>query len=318
MIKNILIVVFILITTKLTFAGSLLLSDYHDINENNEIIVNNYIDASTEFNNFDEYLIQNNIFAEVIIDDTVIYPPNRVQEIKKYLQQIIDNLLGCYKKTLMFQYGNMLKVLLKLPYIGTGDHAYIFEILNEHNASTNMILKLNIKQYSNSLQAGMKESYNYLFWEDKAINSSFTVTKMHFCHPFGLYSIKEKHNGVSLTKVLIDKKLIFVVNDINNITSYKQVTNKEIKKLNIEKICTAIFDLLSIMKVNPSSCCSISPNNIFIKFKDDTDQIKNIELIDYGISDNKMQVYFKIETFNQYLEIATERLAKYLNLGYNI
>jgi hypothetical protein len=318
MIKNILIVIFTLITTKLTFAVGLLVNNYHVVNEYNEKFVNNNIDTTTAFNNFDEYLIQNNIFAEVVIDDTVIYPPKNVQDIEYYLQQITNKLLECHKETLIFQYGNMLKVILKSPCLGIGDHAYIFEILNENNTSTNKILKLNIKQYSKSLKAGMKESYNYLFWEDKAINYSFTVTKIYFCHPFGLYSIKEKNNGVSLTKVLIDKKLIFVIDYVNNITSYKQVTNKEIKKLNIEKICVAIFDLLSIMKVTPSSCCSISPNNIFIKFKNNTDQIKNIELIDYGISDNKMETYFKIETFNQYLEIAAERMAKYLKLGYNI
>jgi hypothetical protein len=140
---------------------------------------------------------------------------------------------------------------------------------------------------------------------------------MYECHPFGLYSIKEKNNGISLTKALMKQNLIFITDVTNNATEYKKITNAELKEPQINKISTVINELLYIIKTYPNHSVSISPNNIFIDLETTTNT-KAIELVDYGTADMKIESYAKIKEFNQYLEYAAERLAKYLRLNYKI
>ena len=311
--KNIIVLVATLVA-QFTLAVEPPLNVQHSPKINNELFIN----ATEEGSKFDKLLIQTNVFQDVIIDNKVISAPKKLQDIKPYLQQITTTLLYTKKATVKFKYGNMEDIILQLPYLGTGNHAYVFEILDKNNLATNKVFKLNIKQYSDSLKAGVKESYNYIFWNNKAVNYSFSVAKTHFYADSGLFCIKQKNNGISLTKFLLEKNLIFVVDKANNINNYKPATNQEIKDLKIEKVCVAVLDLLSVMKNNPNNCSSISPNNIFIELENDNINIKTVELIDYGISVNKMKHYSKIENFNQYLELAAERMTKYIRLGYGI
>ena len=257
------------------------------------------------------------VFHTVYIDNFAIHPPHSPKDINRYLETIKEKLTNRSSGSMIFQYGNKPEIELKLPRLGIGRHGIVFEIIDKHT-KTKRILKVNIFKGMPSLQSAIQENNNYIFWYNHSKKYTFDVAKMYENHPFGLYSIKEKNNGISLTRILINRGLIFITDKEKHLTSYRHLNSTEINDPQIQKISTAIFDFISVVKNNYGRCTSLSPNNIFIEFEKNTDIIKKIELIDYGVSFGKRDNYISMNNFNQYIELAAERLRKYIQNNYSL
>jgi hypothetical protein len=254
-------------------------------------------------------------FAEIYINGIFISPPTSIKKINKYLNKIKDQLNANVDGTATFKYGNNLDIQIKLPILGAGKHGLVFEIIDE-TEEIKKIFKLNIKQGVLSLKAGIKERYNYTFWNDQAKSYSFEVASMYDVHPYGLYMIKEKNNGVSLTSYLISQNIIFQNEKKKKKVDFKTLTQAELDESPIKEISQAVLDLLDVIKNNRKNCTSISPNNIFLEFNTQTNSIQKVELIDYGISTHKIYSYFYITNFNQYIKMSSKRLTFYLKNNY--
>jgi hypothetical protein len=295
----------IAITLLLSFACA---SSYSGINnENNKV------------NHCNELTNTENKFATIYIDDIKISSPQLTTEIELYLIKIKELVSKKTSSCIKFKYGNNLELILKTPYLGIGKHAMVFDIIDGKNkVDADKILKLNILDGINGLLSAVDEHQHYIGWQKKAADYSFTVAKLHEYHPAGLFSIKAKNQGISLTRMLMQLGLIYIVDKEAKTTGFNKLTDQDLKNPRIKQIFTAIFDMLDVIKNDPSYCTSLSPNNIFVAFKDKSNNIEKIELIDYGKTKNakKVEQYIALKHANQYIEIASDRLKKYITINY--
>jgi hypothetical protein len=297
----------LLIAITLSFSLACVTSYSGINNENNKLSYCNKL-TNTENN-----------FATIYIDDDKVSSPQSIKEIEQYLIRIKELVSKKTSGYIKFKYGNNLELKLKVPYLGIGKHGMVFDIINENSEiDADKILKLNILNGKNGLLSAIDEHQHYDGWQKKATNYSFTVAKLYEYHPSGLFSIKAKNHGISLTRMLMQLGLIYIVDNEAKTTGFNKLTDQDLKKPKIKQIFTAIFDMLDVIKNDPSYCTSLSPNNIFVAFKDKSKVIEKIELIDYGKTknDKKVEKYIALKHANQYIEIAAERLKKYITSNY--
>ncbi len=266
------------------------------------------LNKAQEINFYLNKLNYNN-FSTVYIDDEIINSPKNVNEIAQFLENIKTTIMSKTGDSFVFKYGNELQLKLKLPYLGKGDNALVFSIIND-NKTSNKVLKLNILRGNRGLVAAQREVKNYFFWAKYSKNNSFSFAELHDYSHNGLYHIKEKNQGVSLAKFLVNKGLLVRKDKKYTAKVFTPVNNNQMQDKQVKKVMVALSDLLHIITQNPNNAITISPNNIFIEFKDVTDCIKKIELIEYGNAVKSLRIFNEIKTFEQYLDFAVSKLNK--------
>ena len=261
-----------------------------------------------EINYYSNKLNYNN-FSTVYIDDEVINPPKKSDEVEPFLEKIKNTIMNKTGDTTVFKYGDELQLKLKLPYLGRGGRGIVYSIINDDQTSTK-VLKLNVLKGNKGLDSAQREVNNYYFWSKYSKNNSFSVAQLHDYSHNGLYHIKEKNTGISLAKFLVYKGLLVRKDKKYEAKVFTSENNNQMQDKQIKKVIVALSDLLQIIEKNPSNPITISPNNIFIEFKNDTDYIKKIELIEYGHAVSSLHIFNQIKTFEQYLDFVVWKLNK--------
>lgn len=204
---------------------------------------------------------------------------------------------------------------LQLPPLGMGDRGVVYGI-----NGTDEVLKLP-KSNLISVLTLMNESAGYSFWYEKSREkgSRFSVPLRRYLSPVGAYSVMARDHGEPLTKSLV-RMGVLTFDPASGLAIVNQDKVAAMPPQNREKVERAILQILQIIKSNPSSALSISPNNLHVNYADPAKtliaDISGVVLIDVGLSSRSSDKFDKVISLESYLELSRDRLQKYLRVGY--
>ncbi len=226
----------------------------------------------------------------------------KIQSLPEISAWILHQLQSCPTPCEVQMGKNLFKV--QTPALGQGERGVVFRVLDQSGPLVIKISKPEFKSFA-ILRA---ESSSHTFWKMRQ-TANFNVPDRIVTHPSGLFSVMQEIRGEPLTTALFRMGLLQldpVSGDVIVNSSTKHVPSSE-----LQKIWGAIADLIRSVQENPKMKTSLSPNNIFIGWKDGG-RINQISLIDFGIDGTGDSRYFEVKDFSEYLKLSAIKINGYL------
>ena len=286
---------------------------------------------------FKSMAIHDDVFRPVQIGGKKFDEPRTFGELLDYLAGIhnvlSDRAASEVEKEIIWQYADAKPIKLKLPAIGEGKHTVVYEMEDLdpeqcHAEDKKKVYKLTKPDVA-SLRATLKDIHSSHFWLTHQAEEFYVPRYIDYHRAGGLFRIAEKCDGISLTKMLLYLGVLsfdeqYEFGDDAAASAVLRAENQLLKsdpqyQKSLGKIKKGVMKIIRTVQNYPEHCTSLSPNNIYITFTQDSDghvdKVQQVVLVDIGVSRDpweKIKGYNLIRSFDDYLKLAKKSLNSYL------
>lgn len=246
-------------------------------------------------------------------DPSLIPPPRTFGDLPAYVERIHRAIQGSPTGKFPLLAGGQRVTAQSRP-LGEGDLGVVYALEGTHRV-------IKIPKGGSIVGASKlaREAESGEFWEKQASATGlFTTPKTHAGDKLGLFAIRERYEGESVTDYLIRHGVLRIEDDGKKVVYGKSLAEIQADP-DLGRIWKVLSEMLAIMKRNPGYYLSISPNNIYVSYKDPRTktEISEVSLIDVGLGNGAVDKYAGVHTLREYLDLAINRLEKYLGRNYN-
>lgn len=255
-------------------------------------------------------------FPLIKIDDVTLRSPNDLEELEgRVLKQIHDTIGASERPIVCLQFGDQFFPIYKNP-VGVGMAGVVYEI-----ADSNKVIKIS-KPMPLAIAFMLREKERAPTIEGLMQTEHFFTPKNYHFDDYGIYGVKERLKGMTLTKLFLDNAVIELKEDSDGKT-IAELSNLDLLETRLEislltSLQKEIVDLMDLRAKHPQIINDLGPDNLIPLFNPDRTELIGLSLVDIGPHTELTKKRFDeahLEGFSGYLEIATKLVNRYLNTG---